>query len=86
MGDAIADLLTEAFTDPTRVIAEVDDRLPTATPSERCQLLRALGNACRELRQTAEATVAPRGGARARGRSSATNGSKGCQRCRCRRR
>ena len=55
MGVAIAALLTDAFTDPARVIAEVDDRLPTATPSERCQLLRALGNACRELRRTSEA-------------------------------
>jgi tetratricopeptide (TPR) repeat protein len=57
MGDGIADLLTDAFTDPTGVIAEVGERLSTATPSERCQLLRALGNACRELRRTSEATM-----------------------------
>src|SRR6188472_963103 len=57
VGEAIADLLTDAFTDPTRVIAEVDDRLPSATPRERCELLRAIGNACRELRPTAEATM-----------------------------
>ncbi|HZB43160.1 MAG TPA: hypothetical protein VE487_19475, partial [Ilumatobacter sp.] len=57
MGDVTADLLTEAFTDPTGVIAEVGERLNTASPSERCQLLRALGNACRELRRTSEATM-----------------------------
>lgn len=55
MGDTIADLLTDAFTDPSHVIAEVGDRLPNATRAEQCQLLRALGNACRELRRTAEA-------------------------------
>lgn len=55
MGTAIDDLLAEAFTDPNRVISDVGEKLDFASPSERCQLLRALGNACRELRRTAEA-------------------------------
>ena len=55
MRSASADLLTHAFTDPSGVIAEVEQRLSAATPAERCQLLRARGNACRELRRTSEA-------------------------------
>lgn len=55
MGTAIDDLLIEAFTDPNRVISDVGAQLSAASPSDRCQLLRALGNACRELRRTADA-------------------------------
>ena len=50
MADTVADLLTRAFTDPAGALDEAGSRLPGATGSERVELLRVMGNACRELR------------------------------------
>jgi tetratricopeptide (TPR) repeat protein len=50
----IAGLLTQAFSDPAAAYAAATTRLETATGVERVQLLRVLGNACRELRRIDE--------------------------------
>jgi tetratricopeptide (TPR) repeat protein len=46
--------LTRAFTDPTETLDEARSRLPDATGRERVELLRVMGNACRELRRVDE--------------------------------
>ena len=50
MADTVADLLTRAYTDPAGALDEAGSRLPGATGAERVELLRVMGNACRELR------------------------------------
>jgi tetratricopeptide (TPR) repeat protein len=42
-------LLTRAFTEPAEALDEAGSRLPGATGAERVELLRVMGNACREL-------------------------------------
>jgi tetratricopeptide (TPR) repeat protein len=54
MSTSVAELLTRAFSDPAGVVEHVKTRLPTATGTERVELLRAMGNACRELRRIDE--------------------------------
>ena len=50
LADTVADLLTRAYTDPAGALDEAGARLPGATGAERVELLRVMGNACRELR------------------------------------
>jgi tetratricopeptide (TPR) repeat protein len=47
-------LLTRAFTDPADALDEAGSRLRCATGAERVELLRVMGNACRELRRVEE--------------------------------
>jgi tetratricopeptide (TPR) repeat protein len=47
-------LLTRAFTDPAETLEHAGSRLPDATGAERVELLRVMGNACRELRRVEE--------------------------------
>nr|MBA3288863.1 tetratricopeptide repeat protein [Acidimicrobiia bacterium] len=54
MSAPVDDLLERAFTDPAGVLEEATERLPAATDGERGHLLRAMGNACRELRRVDE--------------------------------
>ena len=54
MGGTVDDLLTGAFTDPTSALEEAAERLPSAAAAERVELLRVMGNACRELRRVDE--------------------------------
>ena len=53
-GENVADLLTRAFTDPTSALEHATALLPAAVGAERVELLRVLGNACRELRHVDE--------------------------------
>ena len=50
----IDDLLTRAFTDPAETLEQAGSRLPDARGAERVELLRVMGNACRELRRVDE--------------------------------
>lgn len=52
--DASADLLTQAFTNPTAAIDEASARLQHAEGVELVELLRVIGTACRELRRIDE--------------------------------
>jgi hypothetical protein len=52
--DDTGDLLTRAFTDPSGVVETATARLEHAEGAERVQLLRVIGNACRELHQIDE--------------------------------
>ncbi len=55
LGDTtIDDLLTRAFTDPAETLEQAGSRLPDASGAERVELLRVMGNACRELRRVEE--------------------------------
>ena len=54
MGGSVEDLLTRAFTDPTSAREQAAKLLPSAAGAERVELLRVMGNACRELRQIDE--------------------------------
>ncbi len=54
MAETVDDLLARALTDPTGTIAEASRRIEDAEGAQRVELLRALGNACRELRRTDE--------------------------------
>ena len=49
MTETLAELQTRAFTDPAEVIEIAAARLHGAAGAERVELLRLLGNACREL-------------------------------------
>jgi tetratricopeptide (TPR) repeat protein len=49
VGGSVEDLLTRAFTDPASALEEAAARLPAAANAERVELLRVMGNACREL-------------------------------------
>ena len=49
--DDCAELLTRAFSDPTGAIETASERLERAVGVERVELLRVIGNACRELRR-----------------------------------
>ncbi len=51
MAETVSDLLNRAFTDPAGAIGSATPRLESATGAERVELLRVLGNACRELRR-----------------------------------
>jgi tetratricopeptide (TPR) repeat protein len=51
MSEPISDLLTRAFSNPADALATAASLLDAATPEERCQLLRVMGNSSRELRQ-----------------------------------
>ena len=57
MAETVDDLLARALTDPTGTIAEASRRLEGAEGAQRVELLRALGNACRELRRTDESVA-----------------------------
>ena len=54
LAETIDDLLTRAFTDPAETLDQAGSRLPDATGGERVELLRVMGNACRELRRVEE--------------------------------
>ena len=54
MGGTVEELLTRAFTDPTSTLEEAAERLPSAAATERVELLRVMGNACREVRRVEE--------------------------------
>ncbi len=54
MGDAITDLLDRAYTDPVGALALAAERLDASSPDDRVELLRVMGNACRELRRVDE--------------------------------
>jgi tetratricopeptide (TPR) repeat protein len=49
VGGSIEDLLTRAFTDPNRALEAAEEQLPAAAGADRVELLRVMGNACREL-------------------------------------
>jgi tetratricopeptide (TPR) repeat protein len=49
VGGTVDDLLTRAFTDPTSALEQAEEQLPAAVGDERVELLRVMGNACREL-------------------------------------
>lgn len=53
VGDDADELFEAISEDPLRVVQTATERLHTAPPAESCQLHRVLGNAYRELRQTA---------------------------------
>jgi tetratricopeptide (TPR) repeat protein len=57
MGDTVTDLLDRAYTDPVGALGAAAERLVAASPSDRIELLRVMGNACRELRRVDESTV-----------------------------
>jgi tetratricopeptide (TPR) repeat protein len=54
VGGTVDELLTRAFTDPTSALEEAAERLPSAAATERVELLRVMGNACREVRRVEE--------------------------------
>jgi tetratricopeptide (TPR) repeat protein len=57
MSEPISELLTQAFSNPTDALATASSRLGEAAPEERCQLLRVMGNAFRELRRMNESVA-----------------------------
>jgi tetratricopeptide (TPR) repeat protein len=52
--DDTADLLARVFTDPSDVVEVAKSRIESADPAQRVELLRVLGNACRELQRIDE--------------------------------
>ena len=52
--DDTADLLARVFTDPSNVVEVATSRIESADPAQRVELLRVLGNACRELQRIDE--------------------------------
>ncbi len=57
MGDSVDDLLDRAFTDPLGALDAAVERLGGAPPRDRVELLRVMGNACRELRRVDESVA-----------------------------
>lgn len=57
MSEPISELLTQAFSNPTNALATAGSRLGEASPEERTQLLRVMGNAFRELRRMTESVA-----------------------------
>ena len=57
VGDTVTDLLDRALTDPLGTLELAAQRLDGSTPGDRVELLRVMGNACRELRRVHESVA-----------------------------
>jgi tetratricopeptide (TPR) repeat protein len=51
VGDTVTELLARAYADPVGAFDAAAGRVDAAAPEDRVELLRVMGNACRELRQ-----------------------------------